>query len=223
MRELGYNFIDQTLLELALTHRSLGAKNNERLEFLGDSLVNFIITTKLYFLFPKASEGQLTRMRAQLVCADMLTSIAKKFNIGNFIILGSGEKRSGGHQRASILADALESIIGAIYLDSGSDMNVVQKVVLVWFTQQFQDLLDHHELGLKDSKTVLQELLQSQHLALPEYEVTKTEGEQHAQTFYVRCKIDLLPEAEEGIGNSRRKAEQMAAEKILVKIQNARK
>lgn len=223
IRELGYNFKDPALLELALTHRSAGAKNNERLEFLGDSLVNFIITTQLFALFPKASEGQLTRMRAQLVCADMLTSIAKQFKLGDFIILGSGEKRSGGHQRASILADALEAIIGSIYLDSNCDMVVVQTTVLVWFKQQLQDFVDHHEEGHKDSKTVLQELLQSQHLGLPEYQVIKTEGEQHAQTFYVRCKIDLLPDAEEGVGNSRRKAEQMAAEKILVKLKHARK
>lgn len=223
IKALGYNFKNNALLEQALTHRSVGARNNERLEFLGDSIVNFIITTELFARFEGASEGQLTRMRAQLVCADMLTVIAKELNLGQYIILGSGERRSGGHQRASILSDALESIIGAIFLDSGLDFKVVQTTVLVWFADKFNIFAGDSQHGNKDAKTVLQELLQAQKLSLPEYEVIRVEGEQHEQKFYVQCKIALLADPEFGEGDSRRKAEQMAAEKILGKINDRAK
>lgn len=212
-KKLGYNFADPELLKLALSHRSVGAHNNERLEFLGDSIINLIIAAELFKRFDKASEGQLTRMRAQLVCADMLKVIAKDLSLQDFIVLGSGEQRSGGSQRASILADAVEAIVGAIYLDSKCDFSLVQTVVLTWYTNKFNIFTD-----TKDAKTILQELLQAQKLPLPEYQVTRIEGEQHAQIFYVSCKIALLPNPENGIGDSRRKAEQMAAEKILGKL-----
>lgn len=212
-KKLGYNFSDPELLKLALSHRSVGAHNNERLEFLGDSIINLIIAAELFKRFDKASEGQLTRMRAQLVCADMLKVIAKDLSLQDFIVLGSGEQRSGGSQRASILADAVEAIVGAIYLDCKHDFSLVQTVVLAWYANKFNIFTD-----TKDAKTILQELLQAQKLPLPEYQVTRIEGEQHAQVFYVNCKIALLPDPENGVGDSRRKAEQMAAEKILGKL-----
>lgn len=221
MQDIGYTFKDLALLQLALSHRSLGNNNNERLEFLGDSILNFIVAAELFNRFCKASEGQLTRMRAHFICADMLTDIARTFELGSYIILGAGEQRSGGHQRASILADGLEAIIGAIYLDSESDFNTVRNVVLNWFTGKFELFNDKELQNYKDSKTVLQELLQSKKLPLPIYEVTKIEGERHDQTFYVQCKVVLLTEPAAGVGNSRRKAEQMAAELVLEILNSA--
>ncbi len=221
MQDLGYSFKDPALLELALSHRSLGNNNNERLEFLGDSILNFVIAAELFTRFEKASEGQLTRMRAHFICADMLTEIARTLELGNYIILGAGEQRSGGHQRASILADGIEAIIGAIYLDSDADYNVVQKVVLNWFVGKIEVFNDKKLQNYKDPKTVIQELLQSKKLPLPIYDVIKIEGERHDQTFYVECKVVLLSEPVAGVGNSRRKAEQMAAELVLEKIKNA--
>lgn len=215
---LGYTFSDLKLLELALAHRSVGAINNERLEFLGDAILNFIIGAELFKRFPKASEGQLTRMRAHFICAQMLTDIARHLEVGKYIILGAGEMRSGGHQRASILADALEAIIGAIYLDAANDIKLVENVVLNWYSGKFEQFNDKKLQNHKDPKTVLQELLQAKKLKLPEYEVKQIEGEQHDQTFYVECKIELLPEVVIGVGNNRRKAEQMAAQQILEKL-----
>lgn len=218
MKDLGYEFKDQNLLSLALTHRSVSTTNNERLEFLGDSILNFTIAAELYARFARASEGQLTRMRAHFICEDMLVVIAKSCHLGNYIILGPGEQRSGGHQRASILADALEAIIGAIYLDADANLTLVQQVVLKWYAGKFEVFNDKKLQNTKDPKTVLQELLQAKKLPLPEYEVIKVEGERHDQTFHVSCKIVLLPKVTIGIGNSRRKAEQMAAEQILEKL-----
>lgn len=223
MQALNYTFNDQALLELALSHRSVGSANNERLEFLGDSILNFVIAAALFKRFSNASEGQLTRMRAHFICADMLTEIAREFDIGKYIILGAGEQRSGGHQRASILADATEAIIGAIYLDAGQDLSIVQNVVVTWYDDKFEHFNDQKLQNSKDPKTVLQELLQSKKLSLPEYEIVKIEGERHDQVFYVECKVILLSEVVVGIGNSRRKAEQMAAQQVLEKINNARK
>ncbi len=212
---LGYQFNDPALLEQALMHRSLGAKNNERMEFLGDSVLNFLVAAQLYQRYPNASEGQLTRMRAHFICEPMLAEIAKQLKLGDYLILGAGEQRSGGHQRASILADALEAILGAIYLDSQANLDMLQQVLDKLYQDKFNAFDDQKFQNVKDAKTVLQELLQSKKLALPEYEVIKTEGEQHEQVFYVHCKISLLPEPVLGVGNSRRKAEQVAAEQIL--------
>lgn len=215
MQDFGYTFIDNKWLELALTHRSNSAKNNERLEFLGDAILNFVVADALYKHFPDASEGQLTRMRAHFICEDMLAQIAKECQLGKYIILGSGEQRSGGHQRASILADAVEAIIGAIYLDSKEDLNIIKEVILQWYEYKFEDFNEKKSQNYKDPKTVLQELLQSKKLLLPEYHITKIEGERHAQTFYIECKVVLLNETVQGVGSSRRKAEQMAAEHVL--------
>lgn len=215
MQDIGYTFQDMKWLEIALTHRSVGSHNNERLEFLGDSILNFIVATELYKRFAAAAEGQLTRMRAHFICEAMLIDFARRFKIGEYIILGDGEKRSGGHQRVSILADAVEAIIGAIFLDATQDLNIVQQIVLSWYDDQFAIFNDKKLQNYKDPKTVLQELLQAKKLALPEYEVIKIEGEQHKQTFYVQCKVTVLLEPIIGVGNSRRKAEQIAAEKVL--------
>lgn len=214
MKKVGYKFKDRDLLKLALSHRSVGARNNERLEFLGDSLVNFIIASDLYHRFPDATEGQLTRMRAQLVCADMLVVIAKELGIGHDIVLGPGEMRSGGHQRRSILADSLEAIIGAVFLDSGQDLPILRDVVLNWYVGKFDDIRKDH----KDPKTVLQEYLQGNKMPLPVYDVTHIEGEQHEQTFHVSCSVEPLTESVEGTGSSRRKAEQVAAKQTLEKL-----
>ncbi len=221
-KDLGYTFKDSAWLELALTHRSMGATNNERLEFLGDSILNFVVAQELYTRFGTASEGQLTRMRAHFICEDMLSVLAKACNLGKYIILGAGEQRSGGHQRASILADALEAIIGAIYLDSGSDLRIVQSVVLKWYGDKFEAFNDKKLQNSKDPKTVLQELLQAKKLHLPEYNIIKVDGDRHDQTFYIECKVVLLPGPVQGIGSSRRKAEQMAAEQVL-ELLNANK
>lgn len=215
MQDIDYVFNDGSWLELALTHRSIGALNNERLEFLGDSILNFVIAAELYSRFSNATEGQLTRMRAHFICEDMLTKIARSFHMGKYIILGAGEQRSGGHQRASILADSLEAIIGAIYLDANANFDIVQCVVLKWYEGKFEEFNDKKLQNYKDPKTVLQELLQAKKLKLPEYDIIKVEGERHDQTFFIQCKVVLLDAPVSGVGSSRRKAEQMAASQAL--------
>lgn len=208
--QLEYSFQNSQLLELALTHRSLGHQNNERLEFLGDSIVNWVIAEYLFQQFAKASEGELTRLRASLVSKPALAAVAKQFDLGSYLRLGSGELKSGGFRRDSILADALEAIIAAIYLDAG--MDIVKKLILKWFAKQLQ----HTSLDTaKDPKTRLQELMQSRQLALPEYVVVSTTGEAHNQYFYVECRISALASPVKGEGSSRRVAEQMAAQAAL--------
>lgn len=211
IRAIGHQFTDPELLELALTHRSHGNKNNERLEFLGDSIVNFLIAEDLYQRFPQAREGQLSRLRARQVKGATLAEVAREFKLGDYLRLGSGELKSGGYRRESILADALEAVIGAIYLDAG--MDVVRQRVLSWFEPR----LDAMTLSdtQKDPKTRLQEYLQSRQQPLPRYEVINVEGEAHAQVFTVECVIEQLDYRPLGIGSSRRFAEQEAAEKAL--------
>ena len=210
-RRIGYRFRDASLLELALTHRSYGGDNNERLEFLGDSIVNFVIGEALFQRFPQAREGQLSRLRARLVKGQTLAELAREFEIGEQLRLGSGEMKSGGFRRDSILADAMEAVIGAIYLDAG--MDAVKARILAWYGTRLEslDLLDTQ----KDPKTRLQEFLQSRQAPLPRYDVTCVEGEAHAQTFTVECHIDMLDNLTRGVGSSRRHAEQEAAQKAL--------
>ena len=212
LMDINYHFKDSNLLPLALTHRSAGNCNNERLEFLGDSILNFVIGSALFKRYPEADEGQLTRMRSKLVRGETLAELARHFNLGEVLVLGPGEVRTGGHQRHSILADGLEAVIGAIFLDS--DIEQVEAIVLAWFDQYLKtadvELLD------KDPKTRLQELLQSKNLDIPVYEVSHISGPQHKQCFYVKCQVALLQEEIEGMGASRRKAEQDAALKILM-------
>ncbi|WP_420820183.1 ribonuclease III [Salinicola halophilus] len=215
-RRIGYEFRDRTRLELALTHRSVGGGNNERLEFLGDSIVNFVIGEALFERFPAAREGQLSRLRAGLVKGQTLAVVAREFDLGECLRLGSGEMKSGGHRRDSILADALEAVIGAIYLDAG--MDVARSRVLAWFETRLE-AIDLHNTQ-KDPKTRLQEFLQSRQQALPRYEVTLVEGEAHAQTFSVECHVAMLgDEPTLGEGTSRRLAEQQAAEVALAQLE----
>ena len=213
-RRLGYIFKTVAHLELALTHRSVGSKNNERLEFLGDSIVNFIIGEALFQQFPTAREGQLSRLRARMVKGKTLAEVAREFSLGEHLRLGTGEMKSGGHRRESILADAMEAVIGAIYLDGGLDS--VRACVLSWYQSRLSalDLQD----TLKDPKTRLQEALQARQWALPQYTVVAVEGDAHDQTFTVSCYIDALALTAKGRGSSRRYAEQHAAEQALAML-----
>jgi ribonuclease-3 len=210
-RRLGYQFEDPERLLLALTHRSHGNQNNERLEFLGDSIVNMVIAEYLYRHFEKAREGQLSRLRARMVKGVTLAEIGREFELGNYLRLGSGELKSGGFRRESILADAVESVIGAIYLDS--DFHTCREQILRWFEVRLKklDLQDTQ----KDPKTRLQEYLQSRQFPLPLYEVISVDGEAHAQTFNVCCALPSLDRKTSGIGSSRRIAEQEAARNAL--------
>lgn len=210
-QRLGYNFQDAALLKAALSHRSVRGVNNERLEFLGDSLVNFIIAEELYKQLPTAKEGELSRLRANLVKGEMLAELAREFNLGDYLHLGPGELKSGGFRRSSILADAVEALIGAIYLDGS--IEICRQCVLSWFAPRMkQESLQSY---IKDAKTKLQESLQAKGYNLPDYEVLAIEGEAHEQTFYVRCTVAEFNIYAEGVGSSRRKAEQEAAKKLL--------
>ncbi len=205
--KLGHRFQNEALLLQALTHRSMSGVNNERLEFLGDGLLNGMMAMTLYHQFPEASEGELTRMRATLVCGEMLAVLATSFDLSEHLSLGQGELKSGGVYRKSILADALEAVIGAIYQDS--DFNTAKACVLSWY----QEKLASPELITlsKDPKTQLQEYLQSARLNLPVYTVESVEGPQHNQLFTVKCVIEGLSIETIGRGKSRRFAEQHAA------------
>ncbi len=214
-RRIGYHFSDESLLDLALTHRSYRGDNNERLEFLGDAILSFVIAEALYQRFPKAKEGQLSRLRARLVKGVTLAEIGKAFELGDHLNLGPGELKSGGFRRESILADAVESIIGAIYLDSSHDR--CRQVVLEWYADRLEDLtLTDTE---KDPKTRLQEYLQAMRKALPDYSVTDVKGEAHNQTFYVQCDIAEMNVSSTAEGSSRRVAEQRAASKALALLE----
>lgn len=210
-----YQFINESLLLLALTHRSMGVNNNERLEFLGDSILGMVISSELYKRFPKEKEGVLTRLRSSLVKGETLSEIAAELNLGEYIQLGSGELKSGGFRRASTLADAVESIIGAIYLDSCKDngIAVIEKIILKIFTSRINNC--EPSGVLKDPKTRLQEFLQSKGLPVPTYSVISISGKEHQQTFKVSCSIEGFANHFNATGSSRRKAEQAAAEKAL--------
>lgn len=214
-KAIGYTFKDTALLTLALSHRSVGKENNERLEFLGDSIVNLIVALALFQKEFEASEGDLSRMRASLVKGETLAAVAKDFNLGEYLKLGPGEIKSGGHKRSSILAGALEALIGALYLDAGFD--VCQAVVLKWFEERL--LNTTVEQVEKDPKTALQECLQARKLPLPEYNLISATGAAHKQVFLVECYIEALKKSIKEEGMSRRKAEQNAAEKMLKDIE----
>ncbi len=215
-KRLGYQFRDPAALQQALTHRSASKNHNERLEYLGDSVLGMVIADALYHKFPSQPEGKLTRMRSSLVKGDTLAEIGREFELGDLLILGPGELKSGGHRRDSILSDAVEAIIGAIYLESG--IEVVRELLLNWFASRI-DKLDPNQ-QTKDDKTRLQEYLQSRQLPLPQYEVTDILGKDHAQTFVVQCRVSALATPVEAKGNSRRRAEQAAARIILEKLNN---
>jgi len=214
-RTIGYTFGDHELLALALTHRSVsGSHNNERLEFLGDSILNFVIAEALFNQFSKAREGQLSRLRATLVKGDTLAEIALAWDLGQHLNLGSGELKSGGFRRESILADTVEAIIGGIYLDKG--MDTAKERILAWYQDRLSRLtLDQVS---KDPKTRLQEYLQSRKLALPQYTVAAVSGDPHDQHFLVHCQLDSQPTVFIGEGGSRRAAEQQAAKAALIEL-----
>jgi len=213
MARLGYQFKKEELLKSALTHRSAGSGNNERLEFLGDAILGFIITSELYQRHPNAPEGDLSRLRAFLVNGEILASMATDLGVSEGLCLGLGEKKSGGKKRRSILADALEAIVGAIFIDGG--MSVCRQCVLDWYGERVDDLAKL--TPVKDAKSRLQEWLQGRRLPLPNYKVAIS-GEAHAQTFTVTCCVEGLPYSTTGVGESRRKAEQVAAERFLEKL-----
>lgn len=215
MRErLAYEPRDPGLFRAALTHRSAGSANNERLEFLGDAVLNLVTARHLYHAFPDATEGDLSRLRARVVSREPLAEVAAALDVGQVVQLGSGELKSGGFRRQSILADALEALFGAIYLDGG--LAAVEPVILRLFGPRIAALPEPE--ALKDAKTRLQEYLQSRSLSLPRYAVLRVEGADHAQTFEVSCDVPALGAHVQGQGSSRRRAEQQAAERMLTQI-----
>ena len=214
-RLLDHTFADQDLLKQALTHRSAGSRNNERLEFLGDAILGGVVAAELYRRYPEAKEGELSRLRANLVRRESLAEIAQLLDLGSYLTLGAGERKSGGHRRDSILSDTVEALLGAIFLDSG--FAVCQNCILRLFVARLDSLAD--VASLKDAKTRLQEYLQSHHQPLPEYTVKTVSGEAHAQFFRVECVVDDigLPPGK-GQGSSRRQAEQHAAADLLARL-----
>ena len=215
-RKLGLQFNQPLLFVQALSHRSSGSRNNERLEYLGDSVLGFVIAQKLYELFPEAGEGVLSRLRASLVNQTSLAELARQHQLGDYLILGSGELKSGGFRRDSILSDALEAIIGALLLDQG--IEACQQ----WVTNLFAEKLAELKLDSwnKDPKTRLQELLQARRKPLPIYELLGMSGVDHAQIFEVKCTVSIHPQSTTGSGISRKRAEQLAAENMLKLLSN---
>nr|WP_153477085.1 ribonuclease III [Xanthomonas translucens] len=215
---IGHRFADPQLLAQALTHRSAGAPHNERLEFLGDSIVNQLIAEALYRRWPKADEGALTRARAELVREASLATIGRQLELGERLTLGPGEMKSGGHRRDSILADAVEAVVAAIYLDAGFE--ACRAVILPWFETALAAL----PVGKpeKDAKTRLQEWLQARQRTLPSYELTSETGDEHAKLFRVRCVLAEPALMTEGEGTSRRLAEQQAAAAAIEQLDSSK-
>lgn len=215
-RRLNYQFQKPAFLKQALTHCSVGSDNYERFEFLGDSILSFVIAHQLFNQFPSQSEGQLSRLRSYLVKGEMLAEIAKELSLGDFLYLGQGELKSGGFRRASILADALEAVFAAIFFDGG--IAAAQEVIL----SLYRSRLDDPNLNdcLKDAKTQLQEYLQAEKYTLPEYTLTKVEGDEHDQIFYITCSVEGVKQISHGIGPNRRKAEQLAARSLLEQLRS---
>ncbi|WP_111979114.1 ribonuclease III [Algibacillus agarilyticus] len=213
---IDYQFNNIELLAQALTHRSAKGSHNERLEYLGDSILSFVIADALYRKFPTCAEGDLSRMRSTLVRGETLTKMASDFSIGEYLVLGPGEMKSGGHRRSSTLEDAIEAIIGAIYLDS--NLMTTQQIILQWYKVQLDEIKPGQ--SQKDSKTRLQEWLQHRKHPLPDYNVDNISGKEHNQTFTVSCVVEALNETYVGTGTSRRKAEQNAARKALETLLN---
>ena len=212
---LGYVFRDESLLQHALTHRSYGPEHNERLEFLGDSLLNMIVTDVLFRRYPKLDEGELSRMRAALVSGKTLAQVATELQLGENLRLGAGERNSGGHRRSSTLADAVEALLGAVYLESG--MDACRDCIMRWFSSRLEHL--DPTASHKDAKTRLQELLQARKQPLPDYLLCGTEGKAHQQAFTISCTVSLLSDPVVATGSSRRKAEQAAAEAVLARLE----
>jgi len=217
-QRLGYQFIDPDLLILALSHRSVAAENNERLEFLGDSILGLVVTDFLYREFPQAREGDLSRMRSHIVRGESLAEVAKQLALGPDLLLGSGEMKSGGHRRDSILGDTVEALIGAVYLDRG--IEAAREIVTAWFKSFFDSALQAQPV--KDAKTALQEWLQHGNKPLPDYQLVSTGGEAHSRLFTVSCKIAAVETAMTATASSRRRAEQMVAEQLLEEVEKSK-
>ena len=215
-RKLGYYFRNSELLERALRHRSLGKKSNERLEFLGDAILDFIVAEELFRRYPDTKEGDLSRMRANLVNGEVLAELADELGLWSEIKFGNGEVMTQGHKSHYILADAMEAIIGAIYLDSG--FTVTQRHVLNWLSPKIEKLSGTVQ---KDPKSLLQEAMQHQKLPLPLYEIVEESGADHLKTFKVSCKVEGVSDLTYGTAHSRRAAEQSAAEAMLAKLELA--
>lgn len=213
-QSLDYQFSDPQLLQQALTHSSAHSKNNERLEFLGDAVLGFVISELVYRSHSLAPEGDLSRLRASLVRDTSLAEIALRLGLGEHLILGSGERKTGGHRRRSILADALEAIFGAVYLDAGFD--AARAIVEKAFGARLQDFPDVEEL--RDPKTRLQEWLQGRQMGLPSYELAGVTGQAHRQQFEIRCVVAEETAPTTGNGTTRRNAEQQAAERMLEQL-----
>ena len=214
LRDINYQFRDPDLLKKALTHSSAGKNNYERLEFLGDSILGWVIAEAIFQRFPRAKEGEMSRLRASLVKGVTLAKIAREFKLGDYLRLGQGEMKSGGYRRDSTLADAMEALIGAIYLDS--DIETCKRQILSWFENRLDNLTigDNH----KDAKTLLQEYLQARKQPLPSYQILATHGKEHEQTFEVTCAVPMLEKPLVGAGPSRRQAEQDAARQAIVEL-----
>ena len=215
-RLLGLSFTDSTLLQEALTHKSAGTPNYERLEFLGDAVLELVVTEQIYRLHPTLDEGAMTRMRVALVRRESLAEVAKRLQLGRYLQFGQGERKSGGMHRASILADSFEALVGAVYLDGGFE--VARQVIKAQF--DWDKLQTVSADGLKDSKTRLQEWLQAQNLPLPDYGVVKTEGREHDRVFTVRLTASALNEAVEASASSIKWAEQAAAALALEQLEH---
>jgi ribonuclease-3 len=213
---LHYEFSNEHLFRQALTHRSAAGDNNERFEFLGDAVLQLVISEMIYHARPAASEGRLSRLRSTLVKDVTLAEIAVELGLGEHLILGSGERKSGGHRRSSILADAVEAIIAAVYLDAGLD--AAQQLIRSMFEKRLEELPVGGEL--RDPKSRLQEFLQSRQLPLPDYQTENVSGKAHKQSFEVSCTIDAMDLTANGMGTTRRDAEQDAAGAMLVKIES---
>ncbi len=215
-KAISYEFRDWQLLDTALSHRSVGSRNNERQEFLGDAILGFVIADELFIRFPDAKEGDLSRLRASLVKGDSLAIIARDLEVGQYLALGQGELSSGGQSRNSILADAMEAVFAAVYLDGG--YSAARAVILNLF--EFRLKLLNPDAQQKDPKTRLQEFLQAHKLPLPTYTISSITGEQHNQEFLMICQVESLDKQTEGGGSSRRKAEQQSADNMLKVLTN---
>lgn len=208
---LDYEFSDIGLFQQALTHRSASGESNERLEFLGDAVLDTVVSEMIFRAQPNSAEGDLSRLRSSLVNDKSLANLAVEIGLGDLLILGSGERKTGGHRRDSILADALEALFGAVYLDAGFEAS--RQVIETAFGKRLYELPDPRDL--RDPKTRLQEWLQARQMALPVYELISVSGQAHQQTFEVQCSVDGTHQSANGIGSSRRQAEQRSAKDLL--------
>lgn len=216
--KLSYEFHDTILRDQALTHRSAAAQNNERLEFLGDSIVNYLVAETIFQLFPGATEGQFSRLRAQMVRQESLAEVARQLDLGAHLILGAGEMKSGARRRDSLLSDALEALIAAIYLDS--DMATCKRVVMPWFSVRLSTLT--LEEDYKDAKTLLQEWLQARNHSLPRYELLEERGPDNQRIFRISCRVEALDLEAVAESSSKKQAELKAAAQLLDQIKSGR-